>query len=153
MRQQDGPPTPLKTILVQGVQLFGLSGFAVAQPLFGMLGNGPAFFITHGASRLDIVLLSAALLLVLPIALLIVVRLSRVISPDAPHLAMAALFGGFHAEFFDAYIEAWPMPGGWQQRWKLYQLYHVLNHVNLFGRGYLAQAEALVAELGGQDRA
>lgn len=64
-------------------------------------------------------------------------------------LAMAALFGGFRPEFFDAYIETWPMAPGWQTRWKIYQLYHVLNHVNLFGSGYLAQAEALLAEIGG----
>ena len=62
-------------------------------------------------------------------------------------LAMAALFGGFHPEFFDAYIEAWPMAAGWKERWKVYQLYHVLNHLNLFGERYLAQAEALLAEL------
>ncbi|MEX0899124.1 MAG: fructosamine kinase family protein [Gammaproteobacteria bacterium] len=62
-------------------------------------------------------------------------------------LAMAALFGGFHPAFFDAYIEAWPMAAGWQDRWKVYQLYHVLNHLNLFGERYLAQAEALLAEL------
>lgn len=62
-------------------------------------------------------------------------------------LAMAQLFGGFRPEFFDAYIEAWPMLPGWQDRWKVYQLYHVLNHVNLFGRGYLVQAEALLADL------
>lgn len=62
-------------------------------------------------------------------------------------LAMAALFGGFHPEFFDAYIEAWPMAAGWQDRWKVYQLYHVLNHLNLFGEQYLAQAEALLAAL------
>ncbi|MCA1798353.1 MAG: fructosamine kinase family protein [Xanthomonadaceae bacterium] len=63
-------------------------------------------------------------------------------------LAMAALFGGFDNAFFDAYIEAWPMAAGWQQRWKVYQLYHVLNHVNLFGAGYLGQAEALVRGVG-----
>ena len=62
-------------------------------------------------------------------------------------LAMAALFGGFHPAFFDAYVEAWPMLPGWQTRWKVYQLYHVLNHLNLFGESYLVQAEALLAEI------
>lgn len=62
-------------------------------------------------------------------------------------LAMAALFGGFQPEFFDAYVEAWPMAAGWQTRWRVYQLYHVLNHVNLFGRSYLPQAEHLVTSL------
>ena len=62
-------------------------------------------------------------------------------------LAMAALFGGFHPAFFDAYIEAWPMAAGWEKRWKVYQLYHVLNHLNLFGGAYLAQAEAMLDRL------
>ena len=62
-------------------------------------------------------------------------------------LAMASLFGGFQPAFFDAYIEAWPLLPGWQQRWKVYQLYHVLNHLNLFGEQYLMQADALLNEM------
>lgn len=67
-------------------------------------------------------------------------------------LAMAELFGGFPAAFHAAYREAWPLADGYPQRRTLYQLYHVLNHFNLFGGGYQEQAErmirVLLAELG-----
>ncbi len=59
-------------------------------------------------------------------------------------LAMADLFGGFHPGFFAAYMDAWPLPDGWQRRRRIYQLYHVLNHLNLFGGGYLDQALSLI---------
>ncbi len=66
-------------------------------------------------------------------------------------LAMTELFGGFPAEFYAAYREAWPLDAGYRVRRELYNLYHVLNHYNLFGGGYLAQAqrmtERLLAEL------
>lgn len=54
-------------------------------------------------------------------------------------LAMAELFGGFEAAFFDAYAEAFPLqPGYVELRRPIYQLYYQLVHVNLFGRGYVA---------------
>ena len=53
---------------------------------------------------------------------------------------MITLFGGFSRRFFDAYNEVFPLPDGWKQRNKIYQLYHVLNHYYLFGGGYLQQA-------------
>ena len=56
-------------------------------------------------------------------------------------LAMARLFGGFPAAFFAGYGEAWPLPPGHSRRVELYNLYHLLNHANLFGGGYWAQAE------------
>jgi fructosamine-3-kinase len=62
-------------------------------------------------------------------------------------LAMTRLFGGFGPEFYAAYESAWPLDEGWQQRAELYNLYHVLNHHNLFGGAYLAQAEAMVGRL------
>lgn len=62
-------------------------------------------------------------------------------------LAMTRLFGGFGREFYAAYESAWPLDTGWQQRVELYNLYHVVNHFNLFGGGYLAQAEEMVARL------
>jgi fructosamine-3-kinase len=62
-------------------------------------------------------------------------------------LAMTRLFGGFGEAFYAAYEHAWPLPDGWQQRVAVYQLYHVLNHVNLFGGGYLGQATALLDRL------
>ncbi|NIR30726.1 MAG: fructosamine kinase family protein [Gammaproteobacteria bacterium] len=67
-------------------------------------------------------------------------------------LAMTELFGGFPAAFYDAYREAWPLDEGYAVRRTLYQLYHVLNHLNLFGGGYAAQAERMIDRLLGQVR-
>jgi fructosamine-3-kinase len=62
-------------------------------------------------------------------------------------LAMTELFGGFGADFYAAYRDAWPLPDGYALRRTLYNLYHVLNHLNLFGGGYRAQALAMIGEL------
>ena len=62
-------------------------------------------------------------------------------------MAMTELFGGFDAGFYAAYQAEWPMDPGYGTRKDLYNLYHVLNHVNLFGAGYLGQAQALIARL------
>jgi fructosamine-3-kinase len=62
-------------------------------------------------------------------------------------LAMTELFGGFPPAFYAAYDAAWPRDSGYAQRKDLYNLYHVLNHLNLFGSGYLHQAQTLVARL------
>lgn len=62
-------------------------------------------------------------------------------------LAMTELFGGFGGEFYAGYREAWPLDAGYATRKLLYNLYHVLNHLNLFGGGYGAQAEAMMARL------
>ena len=62
-------------------------------------------------------------------------------------LAMTELFGGFGADFYAAYHEAWPLDSGYAARKTLYQLYHVLNHYNLFGGGYLQQAEGMIQRL------
>lgn len=56
-------------------------------------------------------------------------------------LAMTELFGGFPARFYDAYNEAFPLPPGYETRKHLYNLYHLLNHLNLFGSGYLNQVK------------
>jgi fructosamine-3-kinase len=65
-------------------------------------------------------------------------------------LAMMHLFGGFGARVFDSYDEAWPLADGHERRIPLYQLYPLLVHVNLFGRGYVGQVErALCAALSG----
>jgi fructosamine-3-kinase len=67
-------------------------------------------------------------------------------------LAMTRLFGGFGADFYSGYQTAWPLDPGSSARTELYNLYHVLNHLNLFGSGYLARAismiDGLLAELG-----
>jgi protein-ribulosamine 3-kinase len=62
-------------------------------------------------------------------------------------LAMTELFGGFPARFYDAYNEAYPLDAGYSVRKTLYNLYHILNHLNLFGGGYLGQAERMIEVL------
>lgn len=62
-------------------------------------------------------------------------------------IAMTKLFGGFSRAFYDAYEDAWPLADGAAQRQLLYQLYHVLNHLNLFGTAYLSRAEKLTRKL------
>lgn len=62
-------------------------------------------------------------------------------------LAMTELFGGFSADFYDAYREAWPIDAGYRVRKTLYNLYHVINHLNLFGGGYGTQAERMLQTL------
>jgi fructosamine-3-kinase len=62
-------------------------------------------------------------------------------------LAMTRLFGGFGRGFYDAYESTWPLAAGSSLRFELYNLYHVLNHLNLFGGGYRIQAESLVERL------
>jgi protein-ribulosamine 3-kinase len=62
-------------------------------------------------------------------------------------LAMTHLFGGFGAGFYRAYEAVAPLPPGATPRRDLYQLYHVLNHANLFGGGYAGQARALILAL------
>ncbi|MCW5874541.1 MAG: fructosamine kinase family protein [Anaerolineales bacterium] len=64
-------------------------------------------------------------------------------------LAMTALFGGFPPEFYAAYSEARPLEPGWRERLELYNLYHLLNHLNLFGGSYYAQVMDVVRRFGG----
>ena len=51
-------------------------------------------------------------------------------------LAMTKLFGGFDTRFDAAYEENWPLAPGAGERLEIYKLYHLLNHLNLFGGGY-----------------
>jgi fructosamine-3-kinase len=62
-------------------------------------------------------------------------------------VAMTELFGGFPETFYAAYREAWPLDPGYAVRRDLYNLYHVLNHLNLFGAGYLGRARSLARRL------
>lgn len=62
-------------------------------------------------------------------------------------LGFTRVFGGFSPEFYRSYQRAWSLPDGWQIREPVYNLYHMLNHLNLFGRGYLPQVERLCKEL------
>lgn len=59
-------------------------------------------------------------------------------------LAMTKLFGGFDAKFYGAYNEEYPLKPGWKERQDLYMLYHVLNHLNLFGQSYYSQALSII---------
>ena len=67
-------------------------------------------------------------------------------------IAMTELFGGFGQDFYAAYRAAWRLDAGYSVRKDLYNLYHVLNHLNLFGGGYLGQAESLIARLLAESR-
>ncbi|MEM1170161.1 MAG: fructosamine kinase family protein [Cyanobacteria bacterium P01_H01_bin.35] len=62
-------------------------------------------------------------------------------------IAMTELFGGFPGGFYRGYNEAWPLDDGYKQRKILYNLYHILNHFNLFGSGYASQAEMMIQQL------
>lgn len=59
-------------------------------------------------------------------------------------LAMTELFGGFPAEFYHAYEEASPLQDGYPDRRDLYNLYHLLNHTNLFGWSYFSSVERIL---------
>lgn len=62
-------------------------------------------------------------------------------------LAMTELFGGLPLAFYAAYRRSWPLHPDYERRKPVYNLYHILNHLNLFGRSYLGQAERLTAQL------
>jgi len=62
-------------------------------------------------------------------------------------LAMTELFGGFGPDFYATYRAAWPLDTGYATRKNLYNLYHILNHANLFGGGYARQAEQMMQRM------
>lgn len=62
-------------------------------------------------------------------------------------IAMTRLFGGFGAAFYAAYQSTWSLDAGAGARTALYNLYHVLNHFNLFGGAYLTQARSMIEQL------
>jgi len=59
-------------------------------------------------------------------------------------IAMTELFGGFPAQFYRGYNQVWQLDGGYEQRKNLYNLYHILNHFNLFGGSYESQANQMI---------
>ena len=63
-------------------------------------------------------------------------------------LALTELFGGFEADFYAAYCAAWPLAPGYEERRAVYNLYHLLNHLNLFGRSYARRVEAVLRGFG-----
>lgn len=62
-------------------------------------------------------------------------------------LGMTRLFGGFTNVFYESYRQTYPLKPGYEEREPLYILYHVLNHLNLFGTGYFHQAISLMRQL------
>ncbi len=61
-------------------------------------------------------------------------------------LAMTALFGSFPSAFYQGYEEIRPLDVGYYARHSIYNLYHLLNHLNIFGRGYLGQVQAILKQ-------
>ncbi len=59
-------------------------------------------------------------------------------------LAMTKLFGGFSNEFYKSYNESYPLSDGFEFRENIYKLYHVMNHLNLFGTGYYSQTISIL---------
>lgn len=77
------------------------------------------------------------------------------IDPAAYHgrreadLAMTMLFGGFTRDFYSAYNAVWPLADGHDARLDIYKLYHLLNHLNLFGTGYRGQCVEIMRRYAG----
>lgn len=63
-------------------------------------------------------------------------------------LAMTELFGGFDGRFYDAYRAAWSMEPGYEERREIYNLYHLVNHLNHFGSGYAGGVERTLRRFG-----
>ena len=59
-------------------------------------------------------------------------------------IAMTKLFGGFRKEFYEEYHRIFPIKNGFEKRIIIYNFYHILNHANMFGGGYLNQVEDYV---------
>jgi fructosamine-3-kinase len=62
-------------------------------------------------------------------------------------IAMTELFGGFPAGFYKGYNEVFPLDEGYERRKILYNLYHIVNHFNLFGSGYESQANSMITKI------
>ncbi|MCW8924054.1 MAG: fructosamine kinase family protein [Gammaproteobacteria bacterium] len=65
-------------------------------------------------------------------------------------LAMTTLFGSFSRDFYAAYNEAWPLDDGYATRRTFYNIYHIINHTNLFGGGYYGQAIGMIEQVLGE---
>ena len=126
------------------LELAGLSKFPQGQPLLAaipkLLNHQPAVSLVHG----DLWGGNAGF----------ITTGQPVIFDPATHyadrevdLAMTKLFGGFPAAFYQGYEEVYPLAAGYQQRQVIYNLYHVLNHYNIFGGSYLSQANSSIAKI------
>lgn len=65
-------------------------------------------------------------------------------APREMDIAMMQLFGGFPSEVFSHYHAIFPMENGWEERIEIWQLYYLLIHLNLFGRGYFSSIERII---------
>ncbi len=65
-------------------------------------------------------------------------------------IAFSELFGGFGPRFYAAYNSVWPLQPGYADRRDLYNLYHLLNHLNLFGEGYGGSVDAILRRYAGE---
>ena len=63
---------------------------------------------------------------------------------------MTRMFGGFGADFYNSYENEYPMANNSDERVEIYNLYHLLNHANLFGGGYVQQSRASLKRLAQQ---
>lgn len=61
--------------------------------------------------------------------------------------AIHSLFGGFPPLFYDAYKKAAPVQPGYERRRDVYNLYHLLNHLNMFGRMYLPEVKSILGRM------
>jgi fructosamine-3-kinase len=59
-------------------------------------------------------------------------------------IAFTELFGGFPTRFYQAYNSVWPLEAGYKSRRDLYNLYHALNHLNIFGESYISLVDGLI---------
>jgi fructosamine-3-kinase len=62
-------------------------------------------------------------------------------------VAMSELFGGFSPAFYQGYQSVWALADGYAERKMIYNLYHILNHFNLFGGSYWQQAERMMVQI------
>lgn len=62
-------------------------------------------------------------------------------------IAMSELFGRFPLSFYEGYNQQWALDNGYEERKIIYNLYHILNHFNLFGSGYSSQAKGMIKKL------
>lgn len=67
-------------------------------------------------------------------------------------LAMSELFGGFHRAFYTSYETEWPIEPGYEERRDVYNLYHLINHLNHFGSSYFSQVEGVLRRFSGACR-
>lgn len=61
-------------------------------------------------------------------------------------IGMSRLFGAFGSEFYQAYQQEYPMEQGWQERMNIHNLYPLMVHVNLFGRGYVGSVQSILSQ-------